>query len=452
MFDFLSSKLEGVFSALGKTGSITENDLEKALREIRISLLEADVALPVVQKLFNEVKEEALGEKIFRSLAPKQMIVKIMHDKLQSVVSQSSEETEIKLRGDVATLMLVGLQGVGKTTTCSKIAHFLQKNYSSKVLMVSLDLQRAAAYNQLKSLALKAKVGFFEFTPTDFGGEVNQIALAAKAYAKEHGFKVLIVDTAGRTSIDEPLMQQLRGLSEVLNPSEVILVADSMLGQVSVKMAQDFQSFVPLTGLVLTKMEGNSRGGALLSIKYVTGIPVKFTGVGEHMDDLEIFSSQRIADRILQMGDVVTLVEKVSQLESDKEIKGLNKRLSQGIYTMDDFKKQCEGLMKLGGIGGFMGMIPGLGKMKDKIKEAGIDDTMLKRQIAIINSMTKAERKTPSMITSNRKKRIAAGCGQGVDKVNKLLKQYEQSAKMLKKFRQGKLKNLTDLAKMNNNL
>lgn len=452
MFDFLSSKMNSIFTAFGKKSAVSEEDLDKVLRELRITLLEADVALPVVQKLFNEIKEEATGAALIKSISPKQLIVKIVHDKLQQVLSQTPEETAVKLPNRLVTIMLFGLQGVGKTTTCAKLGHYLGRNFGRQVVLVSLDLNRAAAYTQLQNLAKQNNLGFFEYSPQDYNHSPLLIAQAAKRYAEEGGCDTLIVDTAGRTNISAELMSELKELDGHLKPEERILVADSMLGQVSVKMAQDFNEFVKLSGLILTKMEGNGRGGALLSIKYITGIPVKFVGVGEQVEDLEIFSSQRIADRILQMGDVVTLVEKVSQLESDKEIKGLGKRLAQGIFTMDDFKKQLESLLKIGGIGTFMGFIPGLGRIKDKLSAAGIDNNLLKQQIAIINSMTKEERKKPDIFNGSRKKRVAQGSGVGVDKVNRLIKQYEQSFKMLKKFKQGKLKDLTELGKINNNL
>lgn len=453
MFNFLSSKLDSVFSLLGKKSVITEDDLNKALREIRITFLEADVALPVAKQFFEDVKKEAEGQKIYKSVSPKQMIVKIIHDKLKSLLDQTEEETNLYSRGSLQTYLMVGLQGVGKTTTSAKIAHFVKNKLNKKVLLVSLDLQRAAAYNQLQSLAKNNNIDFFAFNKEDYKSKniTSNIAKDAKEYAKKNNIDTVILDTAGRLNIDNELMEDLKELYKNVNPNEVLLVADSMIGQISVNMAKDFNAIVPLTGIILTKADGDSRGGATLSIKYVTGLPIKFMGVGEGISNLETFNSQRVADRILQMGDVVTLVEKVAELENNEEVKGLSKRLSKGIFTMDDMKKQFEQLLKIGGLSSMMGFIPGLGKLKDKIAESGIDDSLIKKQIAIINSMTKQERKSPNIINGSRRKRIANGSGVTVDKVNKVLKQYEKTALMLKKFNKGGLKSLTELTKMNNN-
>lgn len=453
MFNFLSSKLDSVFSFLGKKGVVTEEDLTKVLREIRITFLEADVALPVAKQFFEDVKTEAEGQKIYKSVSPKQMIVKIIHDKLKSLLDQTEEETNLYSRGSLQTYLIVGLQGVGKTTTSAKIAHLVKNKLNKKVLLVSLDLQRAAAYNQLQALAKKNNIDFFDFNKEDYKGNniTSDIAKEAKEYAKKNNIDTVILDTAGRLNIDNELMDDLKKLYKNIMPNEVLLVADSMIGQTSVNMAKDFNTIMPLTGIVLTKADGDARGGATLSIKYVTGLPIKFMGVGEGISNLETFNAQRVADRILQMGDVVTLVEKVAELENNEEVKGLSKRLSKGIFTMDDMKKQFEQLLKLGGIGSMMGFIPGLSKLKDKISESGIDDSVVKKQIAIINSMTKQERKNPNIINGSRRKRIAIGSGVTVDKVNKVLKQYEKTAIMLKKFNKGGLKSLTELTKLNNN-
>lgn len=453
MFNFLSSKIESVFTLLGKKGVITEEDLDKALREIRITFLEADVALPVAKQFFEEVKKEAEGQKVYKSVSPKQMIIKIIHDKLTSLLSQSEKETELSLKGSLATYLMVGLQGVGKTTTAAKVAYYLNNKLNQKTLLVSLDLQRAAAYNQLQALAQNNSLGFYSFNKEDFSGNgaVIEIAKKAKEHAKANNYSVVIFDTAGRLNIDNELMHELKELSANITPNEILLVADSLIGQASVNMAKDFNSSLPLTGVILTKVDGDARGGAALSIKYVTGIPIKFMGVGESITSLEAFNAKRIADRILQMGDVVTLVEKALELDQDEEVKGLSKRLSKGIFTMDDLKKQFEQMLKLGGIGSMMGFIPGLGKLRNKITESGIDDTIIKKQIAIVNSMTKLERKNPKIINGSRRKRIANGAGVTVEKVNKLLKQYEQTAKILKQFNKGGLKSLTELTKLNNN-
>ncbi|MGV3278619.1 signal recognition particle protein [Rickettsiales bacterium LUAb2] len=449
MFDLLSSKISDVFASLKKKAVITEADLDKTLREIRLVLLEADVALPVTKEFLNNVKIKAEGEKIYKSISPQQMIVKIIHDELINILEAGNDNSKLNTNGYPAVFMAVGLQGAGKTTTVAKTAYYLQHKLNKKVLLVSVDLQRAAAYEQLHNLAKQYNLDFFEHKLND---SVVNLAKQAKSYAKDNNYDVLIVDTAGRLSIDHQLMQELQLLKKEINPLEILLVIDSMIGQASIKVAEDFNEFLGLTGSIFTKIDGDARGGSALSIKYITKVPIKFMGIGEGVKDFEIFNANRIADRILQMGDVVTLVEKMEGLENDEEIKGLAKRLQSGIFTMDDLKKQMQQVQKLGGIGSMLGFIPGLSQIKNKIKESGINENIIKKQIALIDSMTKQERKNPNIINSSRKKRIANGAGAQVEAVNKLLKQFEQTAKMLKQFNRGGIKNLTGLTKLGKNL
>lgn len=450
MFDLLTSKISNVFSSLRKKGLITEEDLDKSLREIRISLLEADVALPVIKEFLSKVKEEAVGQQVYKSVSPVQMIIKIIHDKLVEILESSDKEAQLNTSSGLNVYMMVGLQGTGKTTSVGKLAVYLQKKLNKKVLVTSLDLQRAAAYEQLKTLANNNSVDFFEHNQKN---NVVKIAKEAKKHAQDNNYDVLILDTAGRLNIEEELMQQLGEINNAVNAQEILLAVDAMVGQVAVNMAQDFNSRVPLTGVILTKVDGDARGGAALSVKYITGVPIKFMGVGETAKNLEVFDAKRIAGRILEQGDIVSFVEKIEDLqeEDEEELKGLSKRLSAGVFTMDDLKKQIRQIQKIGGIGGMMGMIPGLSSVKKKIKEAGVDSSVLNKQIALIDSMTKKERNKPAIINGSRKKRIASGAGSSVQEVNKILKQYEQASKMIKQINKGGMKNLAQQLKMGKN-
>lgn len=437
MFKSLSERLGDVFDRLKRRGALSEDDVAEVLREVRVALLEADVALPVVRDFVAKVQEEAVGQEVVRSVTPGQMVVKIVHDALVEMLGSKAVEIDLNAPAPVA-ILVVGLQGSGKTTTTAKIGHHLAEKQRKKVLMASLDVRRPAAQEQLRVLGDQVLVPTLDIVP----GEIPvMIAKRAMDQARREGYDVVLLDTAGRLSIDEALMAEATAIRKAAKPHETLLVADAMTGQDAVNTAQAFHDQVGITGIVLTRMDGDARGGAALSMRAVTGQPIKLVGVGEKMDELEPFHPERIAGRILDMGDVVTLVEKAQDLVEEEEAEKMARKLAKGEFDMNDLLDQLRQVKKMGGLGGVMSMLPGVGKVKKQMAEHNIDDSMIKRQEAIILSMTEQERLKPAMVKASRKKRIAAGSGTSVQEINKLLKQYQQMQTMMKRMKKmgGKL-------------
>jgi len=431
MFESLSDRLGGVFDKLRKRATLSEKDVDAAMREIRIALLEADVALPVVKDFIARVKEQALGQEVIRSVTPGQMVVKIVHDALVETLGSDASELDLRAVPPVPILM-VGLQGSGKTTTSGKIALRLKDKERKKVLLASLDVYRPAAQEQLQQLAKQADVGSL---PIIEGEMPTSIAKRAMDVGRREGYDVVILDTAGRLHIDEELMDEVAKVRDIAKPHETLLVVDAMTGQDAVTLAREFDEKVGITGICLTRIDGDARGGGALSMRAVTGKPIKFLGAGEKLDKLEVFHPERIAGRILGMGDVVSLVEKAAENFEQADAEKLAKKMMSGKFDLDDMLTQLRQVRKMGDIKGLMGMIPGIAKMKKQLDAANIDDSMLKRQEAILLSMTPKERQAPNLIKASRKKRIAAGSGTSVQEVNKLMKQYDQMAGMMKKVK-----------------
>jgi len=441
MFDNLTDKLGSVFSKITSRGILTEKDVDEAMREIRVALLEADVALPVVKEFIAKVKEQALGEKVVRSVQPGQMVVKIVHEELVRVLG--SDESGLNFNVvPPAVILMAGLQGSGKTTTSAKLAKMLGKK--RKVLLASLDVYRPAAQQQLEQLA--RQIGGFSLPIID-GQKPLEIAKRALDAAKKGGFDVLILDSAGRLHVDDSLMTELAEVKKTANPAETLLVADAMMGQDACNVAREFNEKLGVTGIVLTRIDGSSRAGAALSMRMVAGVPVKFLGTGEKTDEFEEFHPDRVAGRILGQGDVVSLVETAMEKIDREEADKMARQMMKGRFDLNDLLAQLRQIQKLGSLGGIMSMIPGLSKFKNQIENAGIGDALIKKQEAIILSMTSKERKAPDIIKASRKKRIAAGAGVDVQDVNKLLKQYEQMAGMMKKFGKGGLGGLSSMMK-----
>lgn len=431
MFESLTDKLSGVFARITSRGVLNDKDIDEAMREIRVALLEADVALPVVKDFVARVKEEARGEKLVRSIQPGQLVVKIVHDELVKLLG--SEDGDLNLNVvPPAVILMAGLQGSGKTTSSAKLAKMLGKN--RKVLLASLDVYRPAAQEQLEQLA--RQIGGHSL-PIVNGEKPLAITGRALDVAKKGGFDVLILDSAGRLHIDDALMEELQAVKKLASPAETLLVADAMMGQDACNVAREFNEKLGVTGIVLTRIDGSSRAGAALSMRMIAGVPVKYLGTGEKTDEMEEFHADRIAGRILGQGDVVSLVERAIEKVDREEADKMAARMMKGKFDLEDLLSQLRQIQKLGSLGGIMGMIPGLSKFKNQIADAGIGDALIKKQEAIILSMTKAERKNPDIIKASRKKRIAAGSGVEVHDVNKLLKQYEQMASMMKKMGRG---------------
>ena len=430
MFESLSDRLSGIFDGLTRRGALSDKDVSTALREVRRALIEADVALDVVRAFTEAVREKAVGAEVVKSVTPGQMVVKIVHDELVTMLGEEDAKIDLNAPAPVA-IMMVGLQGSGKTTTSGKIALRMREKDRKKVLMASLDTRRPAAQEQLRQLGEQTET---DTLPIVDGQSPVQIANRAMQAAKLGGYDVVILDTAGRTSIDEPLMVEMADIKAAANPHEILLVADSLTGQDAVNLAQNFDSRVGITGLVLTRIDGDGRGGAALSMRAVTGKPIKLLGVGEKMDALEDFYPRRIADRILGMGDIVSLVEKASETISAEQAEAMAKKMQKGLFDMDDLSQQLGQMSKMGGMGSIMKMMPGIGKMAKQIEAAGIDDNVFKKQQAIISSMTRKERKSPKLLNASRKKRIAGGSGSSVQEVNQLLKMHRQMADMMKKM------------------
>lgn len=430
MFETLGNRLTAVFDKLTRRGALSEDDVNAALREVRIALLEADVALPVVKTFIAGVKERAVGQEVVRSVTPGQMVVKIVHDHLVETLGSDAAEVDLNAPAPVPILMC-GLQGSGKTTSTAKLALRLKNRDKKKVLMASLDVARPAAQEQLRVLGEQAGVETLPIVP---GQPPLDIARRALDVAKKQGFDVLLLDTAGRLSIDEALMAEVAAVKAATNPHEVLLVADAMTGQDAVATATNFHERLGLTGIVLTRVDGDARGGAALSMRAVTGRPIKLIGTGEKLDALDGFHPQRVASRILGMGDVVGLVEKAMETIDKEEAEKLALKMQKGSFDLDDMAKQLKQMRKMGGMQGLMGMLPGVAKIKQQIKDANIDDRVIKRQEAIISSMTKAERRDPKVLNASRKRRVAAGSGTDVQDVNRLLKQFLQMQDMMKKM------------------
>lgn len=431
MFQSLSDKLGNVFDKLRGRGSLTEEDVNLALREIRVALLEADVALPVVKEFVEQVRKEAVGQDIIKSVSPAQQVVKIVNDEIVELLG--TENTELSFTGvpPVAYLM-VGLQGSGKTTSTAKIAKFLTDKQRKKILMASLDTQRPAAQDQLEQLGQQTKIATL---PIIKGQTPLEIAKRAMETGRLEGYDVVILDTAGRLSIDETLMAEVVAIRDFAKPVETLLVVDAMTGQDAVNTARTFNERVDVTGIVMTRIDGDARGGAAMSMRAVTGKPIKLLGTGEKWDAIEPFHPDRIASRILGMGDVVSLVERAVETINREEAEEMAAKFEKGKFDFNDMLAQFNQLKRMGGMGSIMKMLPGLGKMADQIDEANIDNTIIKRQEAIILSMTKAERAKPMLLNASRRKRIAAGSGVTVQDVNKLVKQYEQMESVMKKMR-----------------
>ena len=441
MFDALTDSLGGVFDGLLGRGALTEKEVTAALREIRVALLEADVALPVVKDFIASNKDKAVGEDVIRSVKPGQQVVKIVHDGLVELLGGENAETGLRVDNPPAVVMMAGLQGSGKTTTTAKIAMRLAKRDKKKVLLASLDTRRPAAMEQLAILADQVGEGVSSL-PIIKDQSPAEIARRAMQAAKLGGYDVLFLDTAGRTSIDEQMMAEASEIAKIATPNETLLVADSLTGQDAVETARRFHERLPLTGLVLTRMDGDGRGGAALSMRAVTGLPIKFLGTGEKMDGLDAFDAKRLAGRILGQGDIVSLVEKAGdQMDADKAEK-MAKKMAKGQFDLDDLAQQLQQMQKMGGLGGIMGMLPGAKKAKQAMAASGMDDKVLIRQGAIISSMTKKERAKPALLNASRRKRIAAGAGVEVSDVNKVLKMHKQMAGMMKKMSKGGMKGM----------
>ena len=431
MFESLSDRLSGVFDRLTKQGALSEDDVKTALREVRVALLEADVSLPVARDFVKKVQEQATGQAVTKSVTPGQQVVKIVHDALVDVLTGEGEPGALKVDSPPAPILMVGLQGGGKTTTTAKLAKRLTEKEGKRVLMASLDVYRPAAMDQLAVLGTQIGVDTLPIVP---GQKPVDIAKRAKQQATMGGYDVYMLDTAGRLHIDEVLMGEVEEVSAVVNPRETLLVVDGLTGQVAVEVAQEFDDKVGISGVVLTRMDGDGRGGAALSMRAVTGKPIKFVGLGEKMDALETFEPDRIAGRILGMGDIVSLVEKAQETIEAQQAERMMKRFQKGQFNMNDLKMQLEQMIKMGGMQGIMGMMPGMKKMAKQAEDAGMDDKVLKQQIALIQSMTKRERANPQILQASRKKRIAAGAGMEVSDLNKLLKMQRQMGDMMKKM------------------
>jgi signal recognition particle subunit SRP54 len=432
MFDNLTKGLNAIFTKIKGKASITEEDLDKALREIRIALLEADVSLPTIKDFLGKVREKALGAEVIKRVQPGQMIVKILHDELVEILG-NEEGGKIKLQGDLPVIMMVGLQGSGKTTSSAKLALLLRKRHGRKPFVVSTDIYRPAAQLQLLTLAKELDLAHLDIIKEEKPLAITKRAMKA---AKDSGSDVIIIDTAGRLQSDETLMTELEEIKDLTKPAEILLVCDAMLGQEAINIARVFDARLGITGIILTRLDGDSRGGAALSMKYITGKPIKFVGLGEKTKDFDEFHPDRTASRILGMGDIVSLVEKASEVIEEGEMKKLSKKLEKGQLDLHDLLQQLKNMTKLGNLSSIMTMIPGFAKFKDKV---GGDDQegFIKKQIAIIESMTYRERSKPAILNASRRKRIAAGSGTTVTDINQLIKKFEGLQDVFKKM--GKL-------------
>ena len=440
MFENLTNKFEEIFSSLKKAPSLDEKQVDEGLREIRLALLEADVSLEVVKEFINRVKPKALGQEIIRSTSPGQMVVKVVNDELISFLGDKNSDIELNAVPPVP-IMLVGLQGSGKTTTTAKLARFLETNKKKKVMMVSLDVYRPAAQEQLKLLGEQNNIITLPIIKDQLPADICRRAISA---ANLNGADVILFDTAGRTQIDLQMMSEIKQIEGIINPSETILVADSLTGQVAANVAKEFKSTVNLTGIILTRSDGDGRGGAALSMKYVADVPIKFLGVGEKIENFEVFHPNRIANRILGMGDIVSLVEKAAEDLDEEKLKKTEEKLKKGQFSLEDYLTQLRQMKKMGGIDGIMSFLPGVSKVKSQMDQAGVDEKIITQNEAVILSMTKKERENPKIIDGSRKKRIANGSGTDIATINKLLKQFKMMSEMMKKMSKGNTKGMMD--------
>ena len=442
MFDALSDRLGNVFDRLKGKGSLSESDVNAAMREVRIALLEADVAVEVVKSFIDGVKERAVGQEVTKSVTPGQQVIKIVNDNLIEMLGREPAWIELNAVPPVPILM-IGLQGSGKTTTAAKIASRLTRRDKKKVMMASLDVTRPAAREQLRVLGEQIDVSTL---PMAEGETAVSIAKRAMAASRLQGYDVVILDTAGRVTVDQGLMDEIKQISEITNPAEKILVADALTGQDAVTTAKNFHQNVGVTGIVLTRMDGDSRGGAALSMRSVTGVPIKAVGTGEKLENLEDFHPERVAGRILGMGDVVSLVEKAAETIEVEEAEKIALKMQKGQFDFNDMLTQLQQVSKMGGLGGVLAMLPGVGKLQKQMASAGVDDKSIARQVAIIQSMTAQERKSPKLLNASRKRRVASGSGTTAQEINRLLKQQMEMARMMKKVgKMGGLKGLGSL-------
>ena len=440
MFENLTNKFEEIFSSLKKAPSLDEKQVDEGLRNIRQALLEADVSLSVAKEFVDKVKPKALGQEIIRSTSPGQMVIKIVHDELVNLLGESNSEINLNAVPPVS-IMLVGLQGSGKTTTTAKLAKFLEKNKKKKIMMVSLDVYRPAAQEQLKTLGEHNDILTLPAIQGQLPADICRRALSA---ATLNGADIILFDTAGRTQIDLQMMSEIKEIEKIIKPSEVVLVADSLTGQVAAEVAKEFKNTVNVSGIILTRADGDGRGGAALSMKFVSQVPIKFLGIGEKIENFEVFHPDRIANRILGMGDIVSLVEKASQDLGEENIKKAEENLKKGKFSMADYLTQLRQMKKMGGIEGLMSFMPGVSKIKSQMDKAGVDEKIITQNEAIILSMTKKEREDPKIIDGSRRKRIANGSGTDVATINKLLKQFKMMSEMMKKMSKGNLKGMED--------
>ena len=440
MFENLTNKFEGILEKFKKSPSLDEGQVDDGLRLIRQALLEADVSLDVAKEFINNVKPKVLGKEILRSTAPGQMVVKIVYDELVNFLGDKNQEINLKSNPPIS-IMMVGLQGSGKTTSTAKLSKFLEKNNKKKIMMASLDIYRPAAQDQLKVLGEQNNI---QTLPIIEGQAPTDICRRALTAANLNGSDVIIFDTAGRTQIDLQMMSEIKQIEEVIKPTETILVADSLTGQVAANVAKEFGNTVKLTGIILTRADGDGRGGAALSMKHVANVPIKFLGIGEKIENLEIFHPDRIANRILGMGDIVSLVEKAAQDIDEEKLKEAEETLKKGQFSLDDYLTQLRQMKKMGGIEGVMSFLPGVSKLKSQMDQAGVDEKIITQNEAVILSMTKQERDNPKIINGSRKKRIANGSGTDIATINKLLKQFKMMSDMMKKMSKGNTKGLMD--------
>ena len=431
MFENLSGRLSGVLDKLTRQGALSDDDIATALREVRVALLEADVSLPVARGFIKAVEEKARGQAVTKSVTPGQQVVKIVHDELVRVLGGDTPAEAMRIDSPPAPVLMVGLQGSGKTTTTAKLARRWAEREGKRVLMASLDTRRPAAMQQLAILGTQIGVDTLPIVP---GQDAVAIAKRARQQATLGGYDVVMLDSAGRLHVDDELMAEIAAVRDATRPHETLLVVDGLTGQDAVNVATEFDGRIGISGVVLTRMDGDGRGGAALSMRAITGKPIRFVGTGEKMDALEAFHPERVAGRILGMGDIVALVEKAQETLEAEAAERMMKRFQKGQFNMNDLKGQLEQMLKMGGMQGLMGMMPGMGKMQKQMDEAGFDDKAIRRQIALINSMTKKERRSPDLLQASRKKRIAAGAGLEVSELNRLLKMQRQMADMMKKM------------------